>query len=131
MLRGAVGDEVHAQLREGGAIDFRKLHLQQNFLGADRTESEDVDDFWRIGAGEFSGTLGDILGGNVSGENDRRARWRDRDLLIGENAVLFFGAGADVDVHAKVEAARTLQFIPDEKRNLLPEFCRGPESASG
>ena len=32
--------------------------------------------------------------------------------------MLFFRAGADVDVYPQIEAARALQFIPDEQRNL-------------
>ena len=59
----------------------------------------------------------------MSGENDGRARWRDRNLLIGKYAVFFFGAGADVDVHAQIEAARAFQFIPDEKRNFSRSFA--------
>ena len=52
----------------------------------------------------------------MAGENDRSARRTDRNLLIGEDAVFFFGAGADVNIDAKVEAARALQGIPNNQR---------------
>ena len=81
----ASGDEVHSQLREGAAIHFGKLHLQQYLLRADRAEGRYIDDFWRIGASEFSRTFGDIFGGDMAGQNDRGARRSDRDLLIRKN----------------------------------------------
>ncbi len=118
----ARGNEVHSHLSQGGAVDFRELDLQQNFLGADRAEGQHVHYFRRISAGQFSGALGYVFGGNVPGEHDRGARRRDRDLLIGEYAVFFFGAGADVHVDAQIEAARAFQFIPDQQRN----FSRRP-----
>ena len=118
VLRGAGRNEIDSQLRQGGAVHFGEFYLQQNFLGADRPEGKHVHDPRRIGAGQFSGALGDVFGGNMAGEHDGGARWRDGDLFVGEDAVLFVGASADVDIHAQIEAPRTLQFIPDEQRNL-------------
>ena len=123
VLRRAGGNEIDAHLGQGGAVDFRELHLQQHFLRSDRAEGKHVHDFRRIGAGQFSGALGDIFGGNVSGKNDRGARRRDRDLLVGKDAVFFVGAGADVDIHAQIEAARAFQFIPDQQRNFSGRFA--------
>ena len=54
----------------------------------------------------------------MTGKNDGRARRSDGDLLFGKDAMLFFGAGADIDVDAQIEAAGALQFIPDEQRNF-------------
>jgi hypothetical protein len=110
-------------LSEGGAVHFGELHLQQNLLRAHRPEGKHVDYFGRVGGSEFSGALGNIFGGHMSGENNGGARGRDRDLLIGEYAMLFFSAGADVDVDAKIEAARAFQFIPDEKRYFSGSFA--------
>src|SRR6202023_3694440 len=62
--------------------------------------------------------FGDVLGGYVTGENNRRTRRRHIDLLIREKAVHFFRSRGDIDIHTKIEAARTLQFVPDQKGNL-------------
>ena len=59
----------------------------------------------------------------MSGENDGRARRRNCNLLIGKYAMLFFGTSADVDIHAQIEAARPLQFIPDQQRNFAWRFA--------
>ena len=117
-IRGSGGNEVDAELGQGGAVHFREFHLQQDFLGADWPEGKHIHYSGRIGAGQFSGALGDIFGGNVSGENHGGSRRRDGDLLVGKDAVLFLGACADIHINAKIEAARAFQFIPDEERNL-------------
>ena len=131
-IAGAGGEEVDAQLGERGAVHFGELHFQQNFLRADRTEGKHVDNILGIGGGQFSGALGDVFGGNVAGENDGGARRRDRDLLFGKDAMLFFGAGADIDIDAQIEAARAFQFVPDEQRNFarsaaMDENLRGSD----
>jgi len=59
--------------------------------------------------------LGDVLGSDVTGENNRGARRRHVDLLIGEKAMHFLRGRGDIDIHAKIEAARALQFIPDQQ----------------
>ena len=109
------GNEVDSHLGQRRTVNFGELHLQQNFLRTDRSEGQYVHDFRRVGAGQFSGALGDVFCGNVSGENDGGARGRNGDLLVGKYAAFFVGAGADVHIDAKVEAARALQFIPDEQ----------------
>ena len=103
---------------QSGAIDFSELHFQQDFLRADRTEGEHVDNILGIGRGQRSGVFGDVLGGYVTGENNRGARRRDGNLFLGEDAMFFFGAGADIDVHAEIEAARAFEFVPDEQRDF-------------
>ena len=37
--------------------------------------------------------------------------------------MFFVGTGAHINVHAKVEAARAFQFIPNEKRDLAWRFA--------
>src|SRR5579859_2035804 len=115
-VRCARGNEVNAQLGEGGAIDFRELDFQQNFLCADRTEGQHVDDFRRVGSGQIAGALSDIFRSYVTGEDNGSARGRNRDLLVGKYPVLLFGAGADVDVDPQIKTARAFQFVRSEER---------------
>jgi len=62
--------------------------------------------------------FGDVLRRYVTGENNRGTRRRHVDLLIREKAVHFFRSRGDIDIHSKIEAARALQLVPDEQRNL-------------
>src|SRR5262249_37459138 len=62
----AVGEEVHTELCDRAAIYFGEFHLQQDFLGSDRAEGEHINDFRRVGTGEFSCAFGDVFGGNVA-----------------------------------------------------------------
>jgi len=105
-------------LGESGAVDFRELYFQENFLSTDGAEGEDVDDVLGIGGSQLSGAFSNIFGGDVAGEDDGGAGWRDGNLFLGEDAMLLFGAGADVDIDAEIEAARTFKFVPDEQGNL-------------
>ena len=43
------------------------------------------------------------------------ARRRHVDLLVREKAMHFFRSRRDIDIHAKIEAARALQFVPDQQ----------------
>src|ERR1700728_66600 len=72
-IRASRGNEVDPELREDGTVHFRELYLQQNFLRSDWPEGEHIYNFGRIGAGQFAGAFGDILGGNVSRKHDRGA----------------------------------------------------------
>ncbi len=114
-IAGTGGENVSAELGQSGAVDFGEFYLQQNFLSADGAEGEDIDDVFRVGGGELSGALGNVFGGDMAGENDGSAGGSDADLFVGEDAMFFFGAGADIDIDAEIEATGTLQFIPDEK----------------
>src|SRR5215467_7948031 len=58
-------NKVHSQLREGSAIDFRELDLEQDFLGAHGPESQNIHHFRRVSIREVSGPLGDIFSGDV------------------------------------------------------------------
>ena len=39
---------------------------------------------------------------------------RHIDLFVGKEMMYFFGGGGDVDIDAEVEAARALEFVPDQ-----------------
>jgi hypothetical protein len=54
----------------------------------------------------------------VAGENNGGAGRSDGNLLVGKDAMFFFGAGADVDVDAEIEAAGALEFVPDQQRDF-------------
>ena len=112
-IGGAVGDEIYSQLGKSAAIDFGKLDLQQNLLCAYGAEGKNIDYLRRISAGQFSGALGNILGGNVAGENDGRTRGSYGNLLVGKYPALFVGASADIYIDAQIETARALEFVPD------------------
>ena len=115
-------EHIDSQLGDDRAIHLGELHFQQHFLGPDRTEGQHIDYVLGISLGDHSGALGNILGGNVAGKHDGGARRRDVDLFVREDPPFFFGGGGDVHIHAQVEAARTLQFVPDQQRH----FARGP-----
>src|SRR5208282_715685 len=39
-------------------------------------------------------------------------------LLLRKKTVHFFRSGGDIDIHTQIEAARALQFVPDQQGNL-------------
>ena len=82
------------KLGQRRAIHFRKLDFQQNFLRADRTEGQHVDNILGVCRGQQARMFGDVFGGYVAGENDRGARRRHADLLVREKAMHFFRSRA-------------------------------------
>ena len=67
---------------------------------------------------EFTRALGHVFRGYMSRKHNRRPRRCHGNLLVRKYAVLLIRAGAHVHVHAQVEAARPLQFVPDDERDL-------------
>jgi hypothetical protein len=118
VLPAPVEKQIDAELGHGRAIHFGKLDFEQDFLGADRAEGQHVHHILGIGRGQRARMLGDVFGGDVTGENNRVARGRHADLLVREKAMHFFRSGRDIDIDAQIEAARALQFVPDQQGNL-------------
>ena len=73
-VAGAGGEQIDADLGQSGAIDFGKFDFEQNFVGADGAEGENVDDVLRVSGGQGAGMFGDVFGGDVAGENDGGTR---------------------------------------------------------
>jgi hypothetical protein len=107
-----------AKLREGGTVDFSELYFQQDFLSSDGAEGEHVDHVLGIRRSQFSSALGNILGGDVAGENDGGTGWRNGNLFVREDPMFFLGGGADIHVDAEIKAARAFVFVPDEQRDF-------------
>ena len=99
----AGAEQVGAQLRQGRAINFRKLNLQQHFLRAHWAKCQNVDHFAGIRLGDHARALRHVFRGNMSGQDNRVPGRRDVDLLVRKNPVFFLGRGGDIHIHAKVK----------------------------
>ena len=114
-VAGSGGKEVEADLGQSGAVDLREFDFKKNFFGADGAEGQHVDDVLGIGGSERAGVLGNLFGSDVTGKNDGGTRRGYVDLLAGEKAMNFLGSGGDIDIDAKIEAARAFCLVPDEE----------------
>src|SRR5208283_4817480 len=117
-VASAVGKQIEAQLGQSGTIHFRKLDFQKHFLCPDWAKGQHVHDILGIRRGQQARMFGRVLGGDVTRDNNRVTRRRHVDLLIREQAMHLFRSCRDVDIHAQIKAARALQFVPDQQRNL-------------
>ena len=115
---GSGSEKVDSQLLDGGAVDLGKLHFEQHLLRPHRAEGQNVHHIFGVGEGDITRPLEDVFGRDMAGEDDGRSGGRDADLLIREDALLFFGASADVDIDAQVETLGAFQFVPDQQRYL-------------
>ena len=112
----ARGKKIDSELGDGRAVDFRELHFEQHFLRPYRAEGQDIDHIFGVSLGDHAGALGNIFGGDVSGEHDGGARRGNRDLFVGEDPLFFFRRRA---ARPHRPASRSCASVPVRPRSAM------------
>ena len=117
-IPGSRGEEIDAVLTYHRTVYFGELHLQQHLLRTHRAKRQHVDHILGIGIGNHSCALGNVFRGNMPGQYDGGTRRGNDDLLFRKDTFFFFCSGAYVHIYAQIKAARALEFVPYQKRDL-------------
>ena len=123
VLRAGQAENVDAELRDGGAVNFREFHFEKNLTGRSRRNFHQAGDFRRDVLDHLENLVGNSGRGDAAGKHDDVFGGFDLHGLVGEDVMNFLAQAERVDVHGDFEVLALIGFVPEQQGDAAGSFA--------
>src|SRR5439155_6133902 len=106
------GYKIKSELRQCGAINFRKTHLKKNLAGWNGLSFHHARNLWRGTLHDLQDLVGNCGGGNLARDNDYVFRCVDVTVFGREHFVNLLAESEDVNIHGDFKSLALIGFVP-------------------